>query len=96
MKKAEEEAYEDAKVHLGLTLRSATRVLEVLAGVRAVVEVQGNPRTDMTCSGQKPPYDEDAIAFIDDELKKVVSSAVAARVALGKASVFSKKQKRDA
>ena len=87
MKKAEEEAYEDAKVHLGLTIRSATRVLEVLSGVRAVVEVQGDPREDVSLSGQKPPYDEDAIAFIDDELKKVVSSAVAARVEQEKKNV---------
>ena len=90
MKNAETEAYDDAKLHLGLTILSATRALDVLRGGRAVVEVQGDvKRKDgKTWPGQEPPYDDGQIAFIDEELKKIVESAVAARVALGRAGVF--------
>jgi len=94
VKKIEKEAYEEAKLHLALAIRSASRVLEVLEGKRAVVDVKESlPGRKMIA--RKPPFDEENLSFVDDEAKNVVASAVAARVALGKASVFAKKTRQD-
>lgn len=94
-RRAEEAAYADLALFVSWALASSARFREVLEGRRAVVDVKGDLGDGVARKGRKPPYNANDIDFIDDALKDIISFAVAARVALGRAREYAVKPGRD-